>query len=51
MHEQVAVREICGSLVVDEPHLLDDVFLGAFTCLDLESRFAAERLASWTVAA
>ncbi len=51
VHDQLAVREICGSLVAEEPDLLDDVFLGAFTCLDLESRFASERLASWTVAA
>lgn len=47
VHDQVAVREICGSLLADEPQLLDDVFFGAFTCLDLESRFASERLASW----
>lgn len=51
VHDQVAVREVCGSLVADEPRLLDDVFFGAFTCLDLESRFAGERLASWVAAA
>lgn len=47
VHDQLAVRAVCGPLLVREPHLLDDVFLGAFTCLDLESRFAADQLAAW----
>ncbi|MGI9085086.1 MAG: iron-containing redox enzyme family protein [Aeromicrobium sp.] len=40
VHEQLAVRVVCGSLLEDEPDLVDDVFFGAFTCLDLEHRFA-----------
>ena len=40
VHEQLAVRTICGSLVEAEPTLADDVFFGAFTCLDLEDRVA-----------
>ena len=40
VHEQLAVRAICGALVAEEPHLVDDVFFGAFTCLDLEDRVA-----------
>ena len=47
VHEQLAVREICQPLVEHEPALVDDVFLGAFTCLDLEARTAAALLESW----
>ena len=45
VHEQLAIRTICASLVAAEPALADDVFFGAFTCLDLESRFAEATLA------
>ena len=47
VHEQLAARTICGSLVEDEPSLREDVFFGAFTCLDLESRFAERMLQAW----
>jgi hypothetical protein len=47
VHEQLAVRTICGSLLDEEPHLRDDVFFGAFTCLDLEDRFAHRMLREW----
>lgn len=47
VHEQLAVRTICGSLVEAEPALVDDVLLGAFTCLDLEDRFAHRLLEAW----
>ncbi len=50
-HEQVAVRTVCGALVAAEPGLREDVFLGAFTCLDLEERVARELLDRWSVAA
>jgi hypothetical protein len=46
-HEQVAVRNICGALVEAEPTLRDDLFLGAFTCLDLEDRVAHQLLERW----
>lgn len=49
-HEQVAVRTVCGELVAAEPALRDDVFLGAFTCLDLEYRVARDLLDRWGVA-
>lgn len=45
VHEQLAVRVICASLLKAEPQLVDDVFFGAFTCLDLEDRFATVVLA------
>ena len=47
VHEQLAVRTICGSLVREEPALVADVFFGAFTCLDLEDRLAHRLLAQW----
>lgn len=49
-HEQLAVRTICGSLLAEHPELLDDVYLGAFSCLDLEDRFAGWMLDQWGVA-
>jgi len=49
VHEQLAARSICGALVAAEPELAGDVFLGAFTCLDLEDRFAHRMLAAWGV--
>lgn len=48
VHEQLAVRTICGSLLDEEPGLRDDVFFGAYTCLDLEDRFARRMLAEWS---
>jgi hypothetical protein len=47
VHEQLAVRTICGSLMAAEPNLVDDVFLGAFSCLDLEDRVAHLLLGEW----
>src|SRR4051812_7660463 len=49
VHEQLAVRTIVGGLLADEPGLEDDVWFGAFTCLDLEDRFARWMLARWGV--
>jgi len=50
VHEQLAVRTICGALVAEEPQLVDDVVFGAFTCLDLEDRYAARMLDEWDAA-
>jgi hypothetical protein len=47
VHEQVAVRSICVPLVESEPHLLDGVFLGIFTCLDQEDRVGRRMLAEF----
>jgi Iron-containing redox enzyme len=49
VHEQLAVRTIVGGLLEDEPELEQDVWFGAFTCLDLEDRFARTMLARWGV--
>jgi hypothetical protein len=51
VHEQLAARGICAALVGAEPHRADDVYFGAFTCLDLEDRVAGAVLSSWGVAA
>ncbi len=51
VHEQLAARDVCEVLVAEEPHLLDDVLFGAWTCLDLEARTARALLESWGVAA
>ena len=47
VHEQLAVRTICGALVAAEPTLVTDIFLGAFSCLDLEDRVAHRLLGEW----
>lgn len=49
VHEHLAARDICGTLVLDEPQLAADVLFGAFTCLDQESRFATAMLSVWGV--
>ncbi|MDN4172572.1 iron-containing redox enzyme family protein [Nocardioides sp. SOB77] len=51
VHEQLAVRDICVPLVELEPALADDVFLGAFACLDTEDRQARDLLDRWGVEA
>lgn len=47
VHDQLAARAICGALVEHDPGLRDDVLFGAWTCLDLEDRFARMALARW----
>ncbi|MFJ9389589.1 iron-containing redox enzyme family protein [Nocardioides sp. NPDC101246] len=47
VHDQVAVRDVCGAFMEEEPNERDEVFLGAFTCLDLEARYARTMLTRW----
>jgi hypothetical protein len=47
VHEQLAVRGICDALLTAEPSLAEAVFLGAFSCLDLEDRVAHRLLGEW----
>ena len=47
VHEQVAVRDVCGSLVAAEPELREDVLLGVAACLLLDARAAGRMLADW----
>lgn len=50
VHEQLAIRDVCGSLVAAEPHLTEDVLFGAWTYLDLETRAASAMLERWGAA-
>lgn len=50
VHEQVVVRDVCGSLVEEEPEQHLEVLMGAWTCLDLEARTATALLAGWDAA-
>lgn len=50
VHEQLAARMICGALVEAEPETEDDVWFGAWTCLDTESRVARHLLERWGAA-
>lgn len=47
IHDQLACRSICGALVEEDPSQAEEVFFGAFTCLDLEARYAAHLLDRW----
>jgi hypothetical protein len=47
VHEQVAARMICAALIEAEPETEDDVWFGAWTCLDQESRIARHLLDRW----
>jgi pyrroloquinoline quinone (PQQ) biosynthesis protein C len=47
VHEQVALRDICGALVRDEPELLPDVLLGVASCIHLDALAAEELLDRW----
>ena len=47
VHEQVAVRDICGRLVADQPDLLGEVMFGAGSCLLLDARAADFTLRRW----
>ena len=49
VHEQLAVRTIGAALLAEEPDLEADLWFGAFTCLDLEDRFARRMLDRWGV--
>jgi hypothetical protein len=48
VHEQVAVHDICGQLVADDPALHDDVLFGAASCLHLAAVCGAELLDRWS---
>lgn len=51
VHEQLAVRAMCARLAAEEPEVADDIWFGAFTCLDLEDRFGRGMLERWGVEA
>jgi hypothetical protein len=47
VHEQVAIRDICGGLVEDRPELRGDVLFGVAACLHLDVLAARGLLGSW----
>ncbi|MDQ4085783.1 MAG: iron-containing redox enzyme family protein [Actinomycetota bacterium] len=47
VHEQLAARELCGSLVADSPGLRSEVLFGAAACLLVEGVFASSVLDAW----
>jgi hypothetical protein len=47
VHEQLAVRDLCGALVEHEPELRGDILFGAACVLHLDSLFARELLDRW----
>ena len=51
VHEHLAVRDVCGVLVDEEPQLAGEVLLGAWACLELEAAVAADLLTRWNAVA
>ncbi len=47
VHEQIALRDVCGELVGQDPSLERDVFFGAAVCLHLEAVAAQLMLGAW----
>ena len=47
VHEQVAIHDLCGALVEDEPELGPDVLLGAAICLAVDALAGEALLDSW----
>jgi hypothetical protein len=47
VHEQLALRTICSAFHAEEPDEWPIVLLGAFSCLDLEDRYARRMLTRW----
>lgn len=49
VHEQIAARDLCGSLVRQDPGLLGDVVFGVVCALHLGALSSSELLARWGV--
>ncbi|MDQ0612716.1 hypothetical protein QF046_000357 [Microbacterium sp. W4I4] len=47
VHEQIAARDLAGSLAFERPDLLADIMFGAAACLAVDGRVAAHMLAAW----
>ena len=47
VHEQVALSDICGRFVTDEPELRADVLFGAVVCQQLEAASGRHTLQAW----
>lgn len=47
VHEQVVIRLLCEPVSRERPEITQEIFFAAFTCMDLEARFATWLLAKW----
>lgn len=47
VHEQIAARDLAGSLATDEPELLEDVFFGAAAGLYVDGLAGAQQIDAW----
>lgn len=47
VHEQIAGRDLAGSLAEEQPELLADIMFGAAACLALDGAVAAHMLDAW----
>lgn len=47
VHEQIAARDLAGTLAFDRPDLLADIMFGAAACLAVDGRVAAHMLRAW----
>ncbi len=47
VHEQVALRDVCGELVAAEPELAGDVLFGAAACVALDAVAAEDLMSAW----
>lgn len=47
VHEQVALHDMVGAFVEDEPELATEVLFGAQALIDVEQRFASTLLCAW----
>lgn len=48
VHEQIAARDLAGSLAEDRPELLPDIMFGAAACLAVDGWAAAHMLDAWS---
>lgn len=48
VHEQLAVRTVCGTLLEDEPEQYGDIHFGAWACLHVEDLYGEHILEEWS---
>lgn len=48
VHEQLAIRNICGTLLDEEPGQYENVYFGAWASLHMDDRYAERMLAAWS---
>lgn len=49
IHEQLAVRNICGALIDLDPSQYENIYFGAWACLHVDDRYAERMLKEWGV--